>query len=144
MSIIPNYVPSGFKVINVMLQVKDAQKALEWYNRAFEAEEVMRLTSPDGVIVHAQMKIADHSFMLGEGTPAEGSATIQLYTPDVDAFMEAAEVAGAEVLRKAELQFYGDKSGLIKDLFGQKWLISTHVESMTATEMQNRFNDLFT
>ena len=144
MSIIPNYVPSGFKVINVRLTVRDARKAIEWYNRAFGAEEVMRLTTPEGVISHAQLKIADTSFMLTEGdVQGPTGVTMQIFVPDVDAIMEEAEIAGAKILSPAQLQFYGDKCGEIRDPFGHEWLVSTHKESVTASEMQKRFQELF-
>ncbi len=152
MTIIPNYVPGGFKVMNVMLAVKNAPHALEWYNRAFGAEEVMRLTAPDGTIAHAEMKIADHIFMLTEEDPEHNaspqtlggtSVIIHLFTPDVDAFAEEAVKAGAEIIFPVKLQFYGAKSGRIKDPFGHQWIIATHVETVTVTEMQKRFNDLF-
>lgn len=151
LSSIPNYVPSGYKTINVLLTVRDAEKALEFYNRAFGAETTMELKSPDGVVGHAEMKIADTIVMLTEEEPNNESplaffgtpVTIQIYTPDCEGFFEEAVKAGAKVLFPISKQFYGDRAGLIEDPFGHRWIIATHEEDLTANELQHRFNDLF-
>ena len=149
---VPNYIPSGYKTLNVFLPVKNAPKALEWYNRAFGAEEIMRLTDPNGVVVHAEMKMSDTIFMLVEEddrfskSPASLGGTsviMQLYVGDVDAFAETAISQGAEIVYPIENQFYGDRAGRIKDPFGHQWILSTHRESVTANEMQKRFNNFF-
>jgi PhnB protein len=146
MSIIPNYVPSGFHLLNVLLMVKDGAKALEWYNRAFGAEETMRLTSPEGKIVHAEMKIADTTFMLAESEDADhanSSIILQLYTPDVETFVDEAVSAGAEMISPIAEQFYGARAGRIKDPFGVQWIIATHMENITAKQLQQRFYELY-
>jgi PhnB protein len=152
MSIIPNYVPSQFKTVNVFLPVKNAAKAIEFYNRAFGAEEVMRLTDPEGKIIHAEIRFADTLIMLFEEDPRFGlspatlggtSAVIQIYTPDVETFVEEAVMAGAEVMIPIEEQFYGDRSGRIRDPFGHQWIVATHVESITTSELQKRFHEMY-
>lgn len=148
MSIIPNYVPNGYKVLNVFLLVNNTKKALEWYNRAFGAEEVVRLTDPNGVVVHAELKIADTIFSIAQEDPdfsrgLHNSVVLQLYMPDVEGFFEEAVKAGAEVVSPIQTQFYGDRSGKIKDPFGHVWIIATHVEDLTARELQHRFNELY-
>ena len=153
MSIIPNYVPSNMKTVNVFLAVKDAPKAIEFYNRAFGAEEVMRLTDPNnGKIVHSEIKIADTVIMLAEEDPQYSkspstlggtSVIIQLYTGDADAVFEEAIKAGCEVIYPLKDQFYGDRAGRLQDPFGHQWMICTHKESLTANEMQKRFHELY-
>lgn len=151
LSSIPNYVPSGYKTINIMLTVKNAEKALDFYNRAFGAQTTMELKGPDGVVGHAEMKIADTIVMLTEEGPNNESplglfgtpVTIQIYTPDCEGFFEEAVKAGAKVLLPISKQFYGDRAGLIEDPFGHRWIIATHEEDLTANELQHRFDDLF-
>jgi PhnB protein len=145
MSIIPNYIPSGFQLINVVLLVKDAQKALDWYNRAFGAEEVLQLNDSDGNIRHAEMKIENTTFMIQEDPLVDSNQSnviIKLYTPDAEAFMEDAIKEGAMEIQKAKVEFNGDRVGWIQDPFGHKWMIATHIENLTAKEVQKRFHEL--
>ncbi len=152
MSIIPNYVPSQYKTVNLHLIVKDADHALDFYNRAFGAEVVLRLQDPSGVVVHAEIKIADTIIMLAEEHPGYNrspetlggtSAVIQIYTGDVEGFFEEAVKAGATVLAPIKEEFYGDRVGKLQDPFGHVWVVATHVEDLTASEIQKRFNELY-
>ncbi|HXH76173.1 MAG TPA: VOC family protein [Bacteriovoracaceae bacterium] len=153
MSIIPNYVPSQYKTVNIMLTVRDADKALEFYNRAFGAEVVMCLRDPNtNTIVHAEFKIADTIIMMAEENPEYNSSpdtlggspvVIHLFTGDVEALFEEAVKAGAEVIQPIKKQFYGDRNGVLKDPFGHRWIIATHMEDLTATQLQKRFNELY-
>lgn len=152
MSVTPNYVPRDFKTVNVFLIVKDAEKALRFYNNAFAAEVTMKLAAPNGKIVHAEMKIEDTIIMLAE---EEGSMTlspettgnpgvvIQLYTGDAEGLFESAIMAGAEVVFPLKKQFYGDRAGRVKDPFGHQWIIATHEEDVPPKEMYRRFNELY-
>jgi PhnB protein len=153
MSIIPNYVPSPMKTVNVVLTVKDAHRAVEFYNRAFGAEEVMRLSDPlSGKIAHSEIRIADTIIMINEEDPTHArspetlggtSVTVQLYVPDVEGFWEEALKAGAEVVFPIKKQFYGDRAGRLRDPFGHQWIVATHMEDLTAAEIHNRFNQLY-
>jgi PhnB protein len=145
MSITPNYVPREYKTINVLLMVKDAHRALEFYNRAFGAEVVMKLEDPNGVIIHAEMRIDDTIIMLAETSVVHKDAgvVLQLYTGDVEGLIENAIKAGAEEITPIEKQFYGDRAGRVKDPFGHHWIVATHVEDLSARELQKRFNELY-
>lgn len=152
MSIIPNYVPQPYKTLNVQLVVKKAQEALDFYNRAFGAETIMKLVDPQGVIVHAQMRIADTIIMLSEENPEHnlgptslgGSSTVlQLYVDDVETFFEEATNAGAEIIFPIKQQFYGDRAGRIRDPFGHEWIIATNTETLTISQINERFQNLF-
>jgi PhnB protein len=152
MTVMPNYVPREYKTVNIMLVVKDAKKALQFYNSAFGAEITMKLEDPDGVVVHAEMRIEDTVIMLAEEDPRYnmsplslgGSGVIvQLYTGDAEGMFETAINAGAEEIFPIKKQFYGDRAGRVRDPFGHLWIISTHVEDVAPKEMQKRFNDLY-
>ena len=149
----PNYVPSQYKTINIFLFVKNADRALEFYNRAFGADEVMCLRDPNtNKIVHAEMKIDDTIIFLAEENPESGlspetlggvSSVLQIYTGDVEGFFEEALKAGAETIHPIKKEFYGDRCGRLKDPFGYHWIISTHMENVTIHEMMDRFHALY-
>jgi PhnB protein len=152
MSIIPNYVPQPYKTLNVQLVVKKAQEALDFYNRAFGAETIMKLVDPQGVIVHAQIRITDTVIMLSEENPdynlgpkslGGSSVILQLYVDDVETFVEEATTAGAQVIFPIKPQFYGDRAAKIRDPFGHEWIIATNTETLTISQIKERFEGQF-
>lgn len=132
------------------LSIRNAAAALEFYKKAFGAEEVMRLNQPDGRIGHAEINIAGARIMLADEFPEAGfkspeslggsPVNIHLDVQDVDALFERAISAGAAVGRPVADQFYGDRSGQLRDPFGYTWTISTRKETMSAEEMQRRMD----
>ena len=130
------------------LRVKDARAAIEFYQKAFGARELMRFEGR-GDIAHAELEIGNTIFMLGEAAPDYGfpgpegyggsPMTIQLYVDDVDAFVDHAVKAGARIVAKVEDHFYGDRSGSVADPFGYTWGVATAKAPMTEEEMQRRF-----
>ena len=143
MSVTPNYVPREYKTINIFLIVKDAEKALRFYNSAFRAEVVMKLVDPNGKVVHAQMRIDDTIIMLAEDDQNTSSSLLQIYTGDAEGMFEAAISAGAKEVYPIEEQFYGDRAGRVIDPFGHQWIIATHMEDVPPKEMHRRFNELY-
>ena len=139
-------VPAGFSNIVPYLHIRNAAKAIGFYQNVFAAQEVMRLTMPDGSIGHAEIKIGNAHIMLSEENPNwgnKGSETLQgttcsitFYTPDCDAIFEKAIAAGATQIMPMADQFYGHRSGSILDPFGHKWTIGRQIKEMTAVEMQ--------
>lgn len=141
-------IPEGYHAVTPYLIINGADKAIEFYKKAFGATEVMRMKSPDGKIGHAELKIGDSSLMLADEHPdmnARGPksyggspVTIHLYVEDVDATCKRALAAGATELRPVKDQFYGDRTGSLTDPFGHVWHIATHKEDLSAAEMQKR------
>lgn len=141
----------GYHSVTVYLTVADAAAAIDFYQRAFGASEHMRLPMGDK-IGHADVVIGDTHVMLSDEFPdmgklgpnARGGATssLTIYVPDVDAAFDKAVAAGAEVVRPVEDQFYGDRSGWLRDPFGHEWTISTHVEDVSAEEMNRRMAEM--
>jgi len=135
------------------LAVKGAEAAIAFYKKIFGAEETMRIANPDGRIGHAELKIGDGAIMLADESPAFGALSppsiggtpvrLHLYVEDVDAVMKLAEAEGAIILRPAQDQFYGDRSGLIADPFGHQWFLGTRLESVNTKEMQKRYDESF-
>ncbi len=143
-------IPKGYPTVSAYLCFSDAPAAIEFYKKAFGAEERMRLAEPSGKIGHAELKIADAVIMLSDEYPDYGALSPQtlggspvkmhLWVDDVDAFARQALAAGASMVRPIEDQFYGDRSGQIADPFGYTWIVSTRKEDVSPEEMQKRMD----
>jgi PhnB protein len=135
------------------LRVHDTNQAIEFYARAFGAEELFRLSEPSGRIGHAEIKIGPATIMLSDEYPEHGikgprtlggtTFSIHLHVEDVDRVFEQAVGAGATVLRPLRDQFYGERSGTVRDPFGHEWLLGGHLEDVAPEEMQRRYTAMF-
>jgi len=151
-TMVPPGIPPGYHSITPYLAIDGAARALDFYAAAFGARERLRLDAPGGKIGHAEIEIGDSVLMLADPWP-EGhfvapasedvSVTVHLYVPDVDAVFARAVAAGASVTRPPEDQFYGDRSGSVRDPFGHVWHIATHVEDVTPEEIHRRMQAKF-
>jgi uncharacterized glyoxalase superfamily protein PhnB len=112
---------------------------MEFLKNAFDAKEMFRMDGPDGV-VHAEMKIGDSMVMMGEakGEWKPMPASLHIYTEDVDRAYRRAVDAGGVSLREPANQFYGDRSGGVKDPCGNMWWVATHVEDVSKEEIERR------
>lgn len=143
-------IPDGYHSVTAYLIVRDAAKAIEFYERAFAAIELSRLSMPDGGIGHAEIRIGDSRVMLAEEAPQRNIKSPQtlggcgvhllIYLEDADAAVERALQAGATELRPLQNQFYGDRSGTIVDPFGHQWTLATHIEDVSDADMQSRMD----
>src|SRR5688500_9547513 len=132
-------IPEGYSSVTPYLIVKGASAALDFYRKAFGAEEYGgRMPGPDGKIGHAEFKIGNSRLMIADEFPEMGAraptsiggtpVSLMVYVEDVDSVAAKAIAAGAKVQRPVENQFYGDRSGVFIDPFGHQWTLSTHVE----------------
>jgi uncharacterized glyoxalase superfamily protein PhnB len=134
------------------VRVKDAAKAIDFYKRAFGATEKFRLAEPTGRIGHAELDFGGTTVMLSDEFPEYGirgpqtiggtSFAIHLHVDDADAVIERTVAAGATVVRPAQDQFYGERSGVVRDPFGHEWNIGHHIEDVSTDEMQRRYDAL--
>jgi PhnB protein len=141
-------IPEGYRTVTPYLIVSDAAKALDYYQRALGAREIVRMPGPGGKIMHAEIRIGDSMVMLADEFPQMGANSPQtiggtpvgicLYVENVDELFNRAISAGGKVERPLQNQFYGDRSGTLIDPFGHKWTIATHVEDVSPEEMQKR------
>jgi len=147
-------IPEGQHSITPYLGIKDAAKAIEFYKQAFGAVEMFRLEGPDGRVGHAELKIGDSSLMLADPCDMEGGLTssqslngvavgLHLYVEDCDKVYAQALAAGATALHEVKDQFYGDRSGTLKDPFGNMWFVSTHKEDLSPDEIRARAAKMF-
>lgn len=136
------------------LIVSRAADAIDFYRRAFDAEETMRLDAPGGLIGHAEVRIGGAPVFLADETqdmvdgpvrsPASlGATTVLLhrYVPDVDAVVEQARAAGGTVVREPEDQFYGDRAAVVQDPWGHQWSIHTRIREMSVEEIEAAMPD---
>jgi len=146
----PKSVPEGFHTITPSLTCKDAAKAIELYKDAFGAVELNRMPSPDGRIMHAELRIGDSPFFVADeypgmsAAPAPGSlpaASIFLYVNDVDAVFGKAVSAGCQPSMPVTDMFWGDRYGKVIDPSGHHWGIATHIEDVAPAEMERRANE---
>ncbi|QDU39057.1 Glyoxalase-like domain protein [Maioricimonas rarisocia] len=145
-----NPIPEGYTAATPYLVVRGCAAAIDFYKRAFDAREIMRLTLPDGTIGHAEIRIGDAPIMLADEVPNMGylgpqslggsPVAIVLYVENVDAQCAQAEREGATMLKPVVDEFYGDRSGTLTDPFGHIWTFSTRIENLTPDEMQQRFD----
>jgi PhnB protein len=135
------------------LRVKGAAEAIEFYSKVFGAKETFRLAEPGGRIGHAQLDFDGTTLMVSEEYPELGilgpqsvggaSVTIHLHVDNADEVIKAAIDAGAEVTSELKDQFYGERSGNIRDPFGHEWNIGHSIEKISTDEMQRRFSAMF-
>ncbi len=134
------------------VSVKDAAKAIAFYQEAFGAKEKFRLTEPGGRIGHAELDFGCGTMMLSSEFPdygiespkADGPRYFQfhLHVDNADAFVDRAIRLGAELVHPLRDQFYGERSGTIRDPFGHQWNIGHHLEDVTPAEMQRRYDQM--
>jgi len=148
-------IPKGYHSLTAYLAVKGADKAIDFYKKAFGATEVGRLIMPDGSVGHAELEIGDSKIMLAEENEQWGNLSPQsvggtpvslcLYVKDVDNVFNAALKEGAKVIGDMAVkdQYHGDRSGSITDPFGHKWVIMTHIEDVSFDEIQKRTDAMF-
>lgn len=141
-------IPEGYHSVTPYLIIDGAADAIEFYKKAFGATELFRMPAPGGKIGHAEIKIGDSPIMLSDEHPEMGATSpttlggtpisIMIYVDDVDTIFRKAIAAGGTEQKPVQDQFYGDRSGCLKDPFGHVWLVSTHKEDVTPEEIEKR------
>ena len=141
-------IPEGYHTLSPYLAVDNAAEAIDWYKRAFGAQETVRMLGPDGKIGHAELKIGDSHLMLSDPFPQAStkppkelggtSTSIFIYVEDVDATFKQAVDAGATVTMPLDDMFWGDRFGSVTDPYGHSWSMATHVEDVPPEEMEER------
>lgn len=147
-------IPDGYHSLTPYLVVNNAADAIAFYQRAFGAELTMRLDIPGTQqVAHAELKLGSSHLMLSEENPQWNSVSpttlggsplsLMFYVPDVDSAFARALEAGAVEVMPVQNQFYGDRSGTLKDPFGHIWTLGTHVEDVGLEELGQRMAAMF-
>jgi PhnB protein len=128
-----------YHTVTPFLNVKGAQDAIDFYKRAFGAEERMRMPNPDGTIMHAELIIGDSTVMISDARALpESRSSIHLSVADCDALFERAVSAGGLERMAPQDMFWGDRYGQVEDPFGNLWAIATHKEDVPTEELSRR------
>jgi len=140
------------KEVFAQVRVRNAAKAVAFYEQAFGAKEKFRLTEPSGRLGHAELDFDGHIIMFSDEYPEYGyvgpesiggtSITIHLHVDNCDALIQRAVAAGATLVRAPSDAFYGERSGTVRDPFGHEWNIDHQIEEVTPEEMQRRYTEL--
>ncbi|MCE9555160.1 MAG: VOC family protein [Planctomycetes bacterium] len=150
-------VPAGFENLIPHLVCSPCSQAIEFYKKAFGAEEMHRMQSPDGQrIMHAAIRIGKSFVFLVDDFPEycggksstplglKGTpVTLHNYVENCDAAIQRAVDAGATVTMPPADMFWGDRYGIVDDPYGHKWSFATHVKDLTPEQMQAAMNEAF-
>jgi PhnB protein len=145
-------IPEGFHTVTPHLVVSPAAEAIDFYKKAFGAEELGRALAPDGsAIFHASLKIGDSMLFLCDqfqgahspkslgGTPV----TLHVYVENVDTVFDQAVAAGASVVMPVQDMFWGDRYGMLTDPFGHSWSVATHIKEVSKEESAKAAEEAF-
>ena len=142
----PAPIPPGMHSVTPHLVCAGAANAIEFYKKAFKAEELGRIDGPDGKLVHGMIKIGDSMLMLvdeypewdslGPNARKGTSVTLHLYVEDADTQFKQAIDAGCSVRMPLDDMFWGDRYGIVQDPFGHLWSIATHIRDASPEEIQ--------
>lgn len=138
-------IPAGAHTITPHLVCADATAAIDFYHRAFNAVEMMRLPGPEGKLMHAALRIGNSNIMLVDEMPAWGAlgplaltgtpVTLHLYVEDADATFAQAVAHGASAKMPMTDMFWGDRYGMVIDPYGHQWAIATHIRDVSPQEL---------
>ena len=146
-------IPKGYHTVTPSLVVAGAVRAIDFYKKAFGAEEIMRFPAPDGKIMHAELRIGDSVVMLSDEMPDHGTrgpngiggtaVAFFIYGDNVDAAWKRAVDAGGKAVMPLADQFWGDRCGCIEDPFGHRWWLSQHTQDLTPEEIRKAADEFF-
>jgi PhnB protein len=133
-------IPDGYRTVTPYLMVSGAAQLIDFVKHAFEAEEIDRLSMPDGTVAHAEVRIGDSLVMVTEATGQWNPmpASFYLYVPDADTTYRRALQAGATSVMEPADQFYGDRSAGVRDPSGNLWWVATRIEDISREELHRR------
>ncbi len=139
-------IPKGYQTVTTSIVVRNAAQAIDYYKKAFGAKEMFRMTLPDGnTVMHAELKIGDSVFMMGDEMPqmksmspqSIGGTSMSFYTyvKDVDKVFNQAVAAGATVAMPVTDMFWGDRMGQLMDPYGHMWSLASRKRNLSKKEM---------
>ena len=146
-------IPKGYHTVTPSLVCAGAAKAIDFYVKAFGAQELSRFVGPDGTIMHATVRIGDSIVMLGDEMPGPSGksprtlggtpACFFIYQDTVDVAWKRAVDGGAKVTTPLTDQFWGDRAGCVEDPSGHQWWLAQHVKDLTDAELKEAADAFF-
>lgn len=132
-------IPEGYSTVTASLILNGANATIDFCKAAFGAKVKSSLEGPNGLIMHAVLKIGNSVVHIGEAMQTFTSrSSLMLYVKNADQVMDAAVAAGAEIVMPLENTFWGDRYGVVKDPQGNQWEIATHIENVSTSELKKR------
>ena len=141
-------VPEEYQRLAVTLCVDDGVGAIDLYRALFGAETQLVLTTGDGRLRHAQLRVGDSLILITDEFPEHGTlsprstggspVTMLIYVEDVDDVFDRALAAGCQPLKAVRDEFYGDRTGKFVDPYGHRWSVATHIEDVSLDEISRR------
>lgn len=133
-------IPEGYHTVTPYITVEDAGEVIDFLKKAFDAQETYAMRDEHGKVRHAEVKVGTSMVMLGSSHDQWKArpANFYVYVEDVDAIYKKAVAAGGKSVAEPTTQFYGDRHGAVADSQGNTWWIATHVEDVTAAEVERR------
>jgi PhnB protein len=142
----------GYATVTPYLICRGANAAIDYYKKNLGATEIYRLAMPNGLLVHAEIKIGDSVIMLTDEMADMGlaspktlgatSVTLNVYVEDADKIFTEMINDGATAIFKVQDQFHGDRSGKLKDPFGHVWHIATNKQNYKPDEIVAQFKSI--
>jgi len=139
-------IPEGFTSVTPYVVMDNTASAIEFYKKALDAEEKMRLPTPDGNVMYAEIQVGNARMMMGNCCPEWGGKSAKgfggspvsffVYVDDVEAAFSKAKNAGMSVKKEIEDMFWGDRMGTLTDPFDMGWTIAQHIRDVSPEEMQ--------
>lgn len=139
-------IPDHYHSVQPYLMFQNTRAAIDFYQRAFGATERLCMSAADGRVGHAEINIGDSVLMMADESPAIEAWSIQhyggspvsfvIYTEDCDAMYRRAIDAGATGFREPADQPYGDRMAGVKDPFGYRWFLATHIRDASKEELE--------
>ena len=125
----------SIKAVTPYLIIDGAAAAIDWYQIAFGAVEVARMTGGAGRIGHAELRIGPSSIFIADEHPhyeaIVGPANVggtpvylDVETDDVVGIHDRAVAAGATSIRGPTDPAMEVQSAKVRDPFGHVWLIT--------------------
>ena len=146
-------IPDGFHTTTPSLVVSNSKEAIEFYKKAFDANEIYQMPTPDGKVMHAMIQIGDSFVMMSDEFPSMGckspasiggtAVTLHLYVEDADKIFNQAVEAGAKITMPIMDAFWGDRFGTVIDPYGHSWAIATHQKDVSPEEMKKAGEEYF-
>ena len=145
--------PEGYGTVTPSIVVKNGAEAIDFYTKAFNAEEVSRFEMPNGKVMHAEINVGGSRIMLGEENTQTGCvapaslsgspSSLYVYVENADAAFERAVQAGAKSEMPVEDMFWGDRAGAVKDPSGHRWMLATHKQDLSPEQIKRGAEEFF-
>jgi PhnB protein len=135
-------IPDGLHSVTPQLSIDGAAEAIEFYKKAFGAEELDRAPDPSGKkIWHASIRIGNSVVFVNDTFPEMGAgganpSSLWIYSDGVDAAFKRAVDAGAEVKMPLSDMFWGDRMGSLLDRWGNRWTLAQRTKDLSPADLK--------